>query len=58
MKGVPHWFMAFWCVIMPLTTLLIVPSVQGTIPAYALAFVSVLLVVLSRNGGEPSIQRI
>lgn len=43
---------------MPLTTLLIVPSVQGTIPAYALAFASVFLVILSHNGGERSAQRI
>jgi hypothetical protein len=58
MKGVPEWFMALWCVIMPLTTLLIIPSVQGTIPAYALAFVSVLLVILSHNRGEQSARRI
>jgi hypothetical protein len=42
---------------MPLTSLLLVPSVQGTIPAYVLAFVSALFVILSRNDAQPNIQR-
>jgi hypothetical protein len=58
MKGLPVWFMALWCILMPLTTFLLIPSVQGTIPAYILAFASVFFVILSRNGGQPSIQRI
>jgi hypothetical protein len=58
MKGLPDWFMALWCVLMPVTSFLLIPSVQGTIPAYMLAFVSVFFVILSRNGGQPSIQRI
>jgi hypothetical protein len=58
MKGLPIWFMALWCVLMPLTTFLLIPSVQGTIPAYLLAFVSVFFVILSRDGGQPSIERI
>jgi hypothetical protein len=57
MKGVPIWFIALWCVLMPLTSLLVIPSVQGTIPAYILGFSSVIFVILSRGDGQPSIQR-
>ena len=49
MKGLPNWFMALWCVLMPLTSFLLIPSVQGTIPAYILAFVSVFFVIVSRE---------
>jgi hypothetical protein len=58
MKGVPNWFMAFWCILMPLTSFLIIPSQQGTIPAYVLAFISVFFVILSRTEGQPDSQRI
>ncbi len=57
MKSPPEWFMALWCVLMPLTSFLVIPSAQGTIPAYVLAFVSVFFVILSRRGGQLSIQR-
>jgi hypothetical protein len=57
MKGLPGWFMPLWCAVMPLTSVLLIPSVQGTIPAYVLAFVSVFFVILSRHGGKPSSQR-
>ena len=43
---------------MPLTSFLLIPSAQGTIPAYMLAFVSAFFVILSRDGGQRSIQRI
>jgi hypothetical protein len=43
---------------MPVTSLLLIPSVQGTIPAYVLAFLSALFVLLIRRDGQPSIQRI
>jgi hypothetical protein len=43
---------------MPLTSFLIIPSAQGTIPAYVLAFISVFFVILSRNEGIGSSQRI
>ena len=56
-KGLIDWFMALWCVLMPVTAFLLIPSVQGTIPAYLLGFASVFLVILSRQGGQPSIQR-
>jgi hypothetical protein len=57
MKGIPNWFMALWCLSMPLTSFLLIRSAQGTIPAYVLAFVSVAFVILSRNDGQASFQR-
>jgi O-Antigen ligase len=56
-KGFPGWFMPVWCITMPITSFLVVPSVQGTIPAYMMAFASAFFVVLSRNAGEPNVQR-
>jgi hypothetical protein len=58
MKGVPNWYMALWCLLMPVTSLLMIPAIQGTIPAYFLAFISVLFVILGRNDGEANVQRI
>ena len=46
MKGLPSWFMPLWCILMPLTSFLLIPSVQGTIPAYMLAFVSAFFVIV------------
>jgi hypothetical protein len=57
MKGLPNWFMPFWCTVMPVTSFLLIPSIQGTIPAYMLAFASAFFVVLSRDAGPSSIQR-
>src|SRR5271165_6882392 len=57
MNGLPGWFMPLWCTVMPLTSFLLIPSVQGTIPAYVLAFVSAFFVILSRDDARPSIQR-
>jgi hypothetical protein len=57
-KGIPGWFMPLWCIVMPLTSFLVVPVVQGTIPAYMLAFASVFFVALSRSDdGQANIQR-
>ena len=39
-------FVALWCLLMPVTSFLLVPSVQGTIPAYLFAFLSLLLVLV------------
>lgn len=50
--------MPLWCVFMPLTSLLVVPSVQGTIPAYLLAFVSFFFVLAAHDSGQVNIQRI
>jgi hypothetical protein len=58
MKGFPGWFIPLWCTVMPLTSFLLVPAIQGTIPAYMLAFASVLFVVLSRSeNGQTNIRR-
>jgi hypothetical protein len=57
MKGLPSWFMPLWCVLMPLTSFLLIPSAQGTIPAYMLAFASAFFVMISRNDGRSSAQR-
>src|SRR6266550_3489549 len=57
MKRLSSWFMALWCVLMPITSFLLIPSAQGTIPAYVLAFASVFLVIMSRDGVQPSIQQ-
>ncbi len=57
MKGLPSWFMALWCVLMPLTSFLLIPSAQGTIPAYMLAFVSACFVIVGRDSGQANIQR-
>src|ERR1700741_937252 len=57
MKGLPSWFIPLWCTVMPVTSLLLVPSIQGTIPPYMLAFLSTIFVFLSRDEGEASLQR-
>ena len=57
MKGLPTWFVPLWCTVMPLTSLLIIPSLQGTIPAYVLAFVSAFFVIVGRDEGQPNVQR-
>ena len=57
MKGLPFWFMPLWCTLMPLTSFVLIPSVQGTIPAYVLAFVSACFVIVSHNGAEQNVQR-
>jgi hypothetical protein len=49
--------MPLWCLVMPITSLLIVPSIQGTIPAYLMAFASLALVLPSREDGWFESQR-
>jgi hypothetical protein len=39
-------FVAIWCLVMPVTSLLVVPSIQGTTPAYILAFLSLIFVLV------------
>ena len=56
-RGLPGWFMPLWCTTMPITSLLVIPAVQGSIPAYLLAFASAFFVLLSRSPGEPNGQR-
>jgi hypothetical protein len=57
MKGIPNWFVALWCLLMPVTSFLVIRSAQGTIPAYIFAFMSVGLVILGRDSGQPCLQR-
>lgn len=49
--------MPLWCVAMPLTSFLLIPSVQGTIPAYLLAFVSAFFVIVGRDSEQANMQR-
>jgi hypothetical protein len=49
--------MPLWCLVMPITSFLIVPSIQGTIPAYLMAFASLALVLPSRENGWFESQR-
>ncbi len=57
MKGLPFWFMPVWCTLMPLTSFLLIRSAQGTIPAYMLALISPLFVILSRDEGTSNGQK-
>ena len=45
-------FVAVWCVVMPITGFVLLPAVQGTIPAYLLAFSSVILIMVRMQAGE------
>ena len=56
-RGFPDYFVALWCVVMPITSFLLIPSAQGTIPAYLLGFASLLLVIFSRRGVEAATER-
>jgi len=57
MKGLPRWFMPLWCTVMPITSFVLVPSMQGTLPAYLLAFASAFFVLLSRDFEQSAVQR-
>ena len=56
-RGFPDYFVALWCVVMPITSFLLIPAAQGTIPAYLLGFASLLLVIFSRRGAEAATER-
>ena len=45
-------FVALWCCAMPITGTLLVPSIQGTVAAYMMAFASVIFVFLRIQGGQ------
>lgn len=45
MQKLEQYFVAIWCVLMPVTGTLLLPSVQGTIPAYTMAFASLVFVL-------------
>ncbi len=46
MQKLEEGFVALWCLVMPITSFLVVPSIQGTLPAYIFAFLSLLFVVV------------
>lgn len=52
-RGLPRWFVPLWCTVMPVTSFVLIPSVQGTVPAYMMAFASAFFVVLSREPDGP-----
>jgi hypothetical protein len=56
MRKLEEYYVAFWCLTMPITSFLIIPVVQGTIFAYMLAFGSLGLVLLKVNAGHVSQQ--
>jgi hypothetical protein len=51
MKRFEEMYVALWCVVMPITGTVILPGVQGTIPAYVLALASVILVYQKIQAG-------
>jgi len=52
LQKIEELFVAVWCVVMPVTGTLLIPSIQGTIPAYMMAYGSVLFVFLRLRHGE------
>jgi hypothetical protein len=51
-------FMAIWCLVMPITSFLLIPAIQGTTPAYVLAFLSLgLFWVRLKNDGLDTTNR-
>ena len=49
-------FVALWCVVMPVTGYVLIPAVQGTIPAYLMAFGSLILVLCKIRSGEMDVR--
>lgn len=54
MRKFEEYYVALWCLTMPLTSFLIIPVVQGTIFPYMMAFGSVGFVLLKINAGQLS----
>jgi hypothetical protein len=55
MQKFEEYFVAFWCLTMPITSFILIPEVQGTIIAYMMAFLSLGFVLLKiRDGRIPS----
>jgi hypothetical protein len=52
MQKVEDIYMRIWCVVMPVTGTVLIPSIQGTVPAYMMGFASVLFVFFRLRGGE------
>lgn len=45
-------YIRIWCLVMPITGTVLIPSIQGTIPAYMMAFASLIFVALRLHNGE------
>lgn len=54
MEQLEECFVALWCLLMPLTSFVIIPSVQGTVPAYLMGFASIGFVLLRIRYGAVS----
>jgi len=49
--------MPLWCTVMPVTSFVLIPGMQGTVPAYMLAFASAFFVIIARDDGQSGVQR-
>ena len=54
MRKIEEYYVALWCLTMPITSLLLIPIVQGTIPAYMMAFGSMGFILLRIHSGQIS----
>jgi hypothetical protein len=52
MQKFEQYFVAIWCLTMPVTSFILIPSVQGTTIAYLFAFASIGFVLLKISHGE------
>jgi hypothetical protein len=52
MQKVEDIYMRIWCVVMPIMGTVLIPSIQGTIPSYMMAFASIIFVFFRLQGGE------
>ncbi len=50
-------FFAIWCLVMPVTSVLLVPSIQGTVPAYMMAFASIVFVSMRSFADRATLMR-
>jgi hypothetical protein len=52
MRRFEELYVMIWCVVMPITGTVLLPSVQGTTPSYMMAFGSLILVFMKVRSGE------
>jgi hypothetical protein len=52
MRNFEDLYVAIWCIVMPITGTVLLPGVQGTIPAYMMAFGSMIFVYRRVRSGE------
>src|ERR1700722_12529784 len=51
MQSLEKYYVAIWCLFMPVTSLVLIPAVQGTIIPYMLALGSIVFVLFKINFG-------